>query len=201
MPGGGVAFAGGARADHQLVGAIAMGHDRLGAVQHPALAVMRRRGEHVGQVVAGLALAMCEREFQFALGDLRQQRLLLRGGARQADRRTGQHHCGDVRFDHQRAAELFHDQHGLDRSAAEAAILFSERQPEQAEFGELRPQRRAPAVRLLQVALARLEAVVVRHQAGDAVGQQPLVVGEIEIHYSLSTAFVRMFFWISFVPP
>ena len=86
-------------------------------------------------------------------------------------------------------------------AAAEPAVLLGERQAEQPQLGELRPQRRAPARRLLQVALAGLEAVVVGHQPGDAVGQQALVVGEIEIHYSLSTALVRMFFWISLVPP
>ena len=35
----------------------------------------------------------------------------------------------------------------------------------------------------------------------DALDQQALVVGRIEVHYSPNTALVRMFFWISLVPP
>ncbi len=86
-------------------------------------------------------------------------------------------------------------------AAAEAAVFLGERQPKQAEFGELRPHLRRVALRQRQIRLALRETVVIREQPRDTFDQQPLIVRRIEVHYSPSTALVRMFFWISFVPP
>ena len=58
---------------NQLLGLVA-GEHRVD--QHPRSAVLPSGGGNVGQVVARLSLDMRERELQFALGDLRQQRLL-----------------------------------------------------------------------------------------------------------------------------
>ena len=52
-----------------------------------------------------------------------------------------QHDGGEIGLDHERAAERLHDDHGLDRAAAETAVGFGEGQAEQAEIGELRPDR------------------------------------------------------------
>ena len=144
---------------------------------------------------------MREGQLAAAVGDRRQDRRLLRRAAGQADRGPAQHHRRQIGLQRQRAAEFLHHQHQLDRPAAEAAVLLGERHAEQAEFGVLRPHVRAPARGLFQEPLARLEAVAIRHQPRDAVRQQALVVGEIEIHQSLSTALERMFFCISLVPP
>ena len=99
------------------------------------------------------------------------------------------------------AAEGLHQQHDVDRAAAKAAVVLLDRQAEQAELGIARPERLAPAAGVAQQRAALLEAVLVGQQPGDAVGQQALVVGKVEVHYSPSTALFRMFFWISLVPP
>ena len=144
---------------------------------------------------------MREGELHRAGGDLRQDLALLRIAAGQAERGGAQHDRRQIRLQHQVPAEGLHQQHDVDRAAAEAAMLLGDRQAEQAELGIALPECLAPARWRLQQRLALLEAVFGRQQPGDAVAQQALVVGEIEVHYSPSTALFRMFFWISLVPP
>ena len=60
-----------------------------------------------------------------------------------------------IRLQHQRLAERLHHDHGLDRAGAEAAVVFGERQAEQALLGELAPDGFAPAALLRHVLLAR----------------------------------------------
>ena len=72
---------------------------------------------------------------------------------------------------------------------------------EQTEFGVAGPHGLAPAAFAGEIGLAGFEAVVIREQTAHGVLEQALFVGEIEIHQSLRTALVRMFFWISLVPP
>ena len=73
-----------ARRDQQPIGAVAVQHDALGAVQHPAAAVLPRGGGDIGEVVARLPFDMREGQLQLALRDLRQQRLLLCSACRRA---------------------------------------------------------------------------------------------------------------------
>ena len=150
------------------------------STQPPPL--LLRGGHHVGDVVARLPLAVRERELHAAVGDRRQHARLLRIAAAETHRGAAQHHGRQIRLQDQRAAERLHHQHDLDRAAAEPAVLLGERQAEQAEFGVLRPQRGAPAARLLEVVLALIERVAVGHQPIDAVLQQALFVGEGEVH-------------------
>ena len=84
------------------------------------------------------------------------------------------------------AAKGFGHQHRLDRSAAEAAIGLGKGQAQDAELGILRPQVARPAIGGLHVFLAVLEAVLRGQQLAQAVLQQPLVFGEIEIHFQQS---------------
>ena len=175
-------LAGDARRHQQSIGAVAVQHDALGAIQHPRRAILPRRGGDIGEVVARLPLDMRERQLQLALRDLRQQRLLLRGVAGAPQQSAAQDDGGEVRLQHQAAAERLHHDHRLDRPAAEAAMRFGERQAEQAEFGVLLPDGAAPAVRLGHVLLALLELVLVGDQPIDAVLQQALFVGEVEVH-------------------
>ena len=122
--------------------------------------------------------------------------------------RPGQFHGGRAEYDRgeegferHHAAEFLHHQHHIDGAAAEAAVFFVDRQAEQAEFGILVPQLAAPAMGLGHVGAALREAVIVRQEARNAVFQQALVFREFKIHYSPNTALVRIFFWISLVPP
>ena len=76
-------------------------------------------------------------------------------------------------------------------AAAETAMRFRERQAEQAEFGVLLPDGAAPAVWFGHVLLALLELVLIGDQPIDAVLQQTLFVGEIEVHAFVSASTVR----------
>ena len=181
-----VALAGGACADHQHPGAVAMGDDAFRAIEHPAAGFRPRRRQHIRKVIACLALAMREGEQQLALGHARHQSRLLRLAAGQAQRRPGQDDCRQIGLQHEDPAERLHHQHRLDAAAAKPAMPLGKRQAEQAHFGKLRPQGPAPAVGLGQVTLALVEGVLVGHQPVDAVAQQALLFGKVEIHQSFT---------------
>src|SRR6267378_4264649 len=68
--------------------------------------------------------AMRESDDQLALGDLRQQRRLLRLIAGEPQCRAGQHDARQIRLQRQHPAERLHDQHRLDAAAAEPAIFL-----------------------------------------------------------------------------
>ena len=69
------------------------------------------------------------------------------------------------------------------RAGAEAAIVFGERQAEQALLGELAPDRFAPAALLRHVFLALVEIVGIGQQPVDAFLEKPLLLGQIKIHF------------------
>ena len=85
---------------------------------------------------------MGEREIERAVGNFRQQRLLLRLAAAFGDQRGTDHDRGEVGFGDESAPERFHQDADLDRAAAEPVIGLRNRQRQPAEFGELLPDRR-----------------------------------------------------------
>src|SRR6185437_16634940 len=115
------------RRDDELVGAVAMEDDGLLTVQHVAAAVAGRAGPDIGQRIARAWLAMSEGEHELAFSEAGQQRLLLRGAAGRGDNAAAEHDAGEIRLEHKAAAEGFHDDHALDRRAAETAMLLGER--------------------------------------------------------------------------
>ena len=163
---------------------VAMHDDALLAFEHIAGAVALCRRQHVEEVVARLALGVREGKRELAGGDPRDELGALRLARAMAQEAAAEDHGGEIGLERERAAERLHDDHGLDRAAAEAAMLLGEGQPEQAELGVLRPQRAAEALGLLRVAPPVLEAVAVGDEPLDALLQEPLFVGEIEIHLS-----------------
>ena len=81
-------------------------------------------------------------------------------------------------------------------------MLLLERQAEQSEIGVLLPRLAAPTVGFYEVLLALLELVLVGDQSLDAVLEQALLVGEIEVHGQRpNIALATMLRWISFEPP
>ena len=92
----------------------------------------------------------------------------------------------EIRLEHQRLAERFHHDHGFDRAGAEAAVGFRERKTEQALLGELAPGSLAPAALLFHVFLAGVEVVRIGQQTIDAIFEEPLLLGQIKIHFSYS---------------
>ncbi len=191
-----------ARADDQLVGAVAVQDEALVAVNAPEVAVRACAGLHMGQIVAGVALAVGEGQAQLARADGGDQFGALLGIGRVADQAAGQDHRGEIGLDHQGLAEGLHDDHGLDLPQAQAAVFFGEGQHQQAHLGELAPHGGGPAVGLGPVSLALFEGVLARQQLGDAVLQHRLIVGQIEVHtQSPKKALAMMVFWISLDPP
>ena len=109
--------------------------------------------------------------------------------AAMAQKAAGDHDRCQIRLQHQRLADRFHHDHGFDRAGAEAAVVFRERQAEQALLGELAPDGLAPAALFRAVLLARVEIVGIVQETVDAFLEKPLLLGQIKIHvlYSLKS--------------
>ena len=179
------AAAGGAGEHDDVVGGGGVVDHALVAGERPAGAFLGGLERHVGEIVARLALQPGEGELLLAFDHRRQQRLLLRLAAGRGDHAAAQHDGRQERLEHQAFAELLHDDHGLDRAAAVAAILFRERHAEPAQLGELRPVLRQPAAFGRGDLAAILERVLVANEALGAVLQLLLFVGKRQIHLFL----------------
>ena len=139
-----------ARRHDQLVGAVAVQHEALRAVEHIAGAVLLRRGRDVGEVVARLPLGMREGEQRLAGRDLRQQRRPARRRSRRAagSRRRARRSRNTARA---RARGRTPPSRSWSRPAPPPMPPCSSANGSavQAELDILLPQRAAPAVRLL----------------------------------------------------
>ena len=182
MPVGVALAALGARGDDQGVGVLAVEHDEFLAVDDPAGALLLGGGGDILQVVARILLELRKREGLAAVDDARDMRGLLLGRTAASQEAAADHHGGQIRLQQQRLAQRLHHDHGLDRAGAEAAVVFRERQAEQPLFGELAPDRLAPAALLRAVFLARIEVVGVVQEPVDAFLEKPLLLGQIKIH-------------------
>ena len=156
----------------------------LVARERPAVAFLGRLERHVGQVVAALALQPGEGELLLALDHRRQQRLLLGRRTGAGDHAAAQHHRRQERLEDQALTELLHDDHGLDRAAAVAAILLGEGHAEPAQLGELRPVLRQPAALGRRDLAAIVERVLLAREALGRFLQLLLFVGKGQIHVS-----------------
>jgi len=184
------ARAGGAGRNDEMVRRATMDDHGLLAVENPGAAILLRRGGDIEEVVARMPLGGGQSIGAGALGDRRDMRSLLLRGTSALQHAAGQNDCREIGLEHKVLPEALEDQHGLDRPAAEAAILFGERQAEDAKLGELRPDPGAPATGERGDLLALLEAVGVGEEALHRVLQELLFFGEIEIHGgSLSVGF------------
>ncbi len=181
------------RGHDQCVGILAVDDDELLAIDGPAIALFLGRGRDVVEVVARVLLELREREGLSSVDDGRDVRGLLRIRATMAQKTAADHDGGEIRLQHQGLAERFHHDHGLDRAGAEAAVVFGKGKAEQALLGELAPDGLAPAALLLHVFLALLELVSVVQEAVDAIFQEPLLLGQIEIHFLHSLSQLSQF--------
>src|ERR1700694_39724 len=111
-------------------------------------------------LVARAVLSLRERHLEFAGADERQYGLSLRVGAASRHELRTQPDRRQVRFDDERLADRLHDAHQIDRAAAETADVRRERQAEQADLGERRPDRIAVALARRDELPARLERVI-----------------------------------------
>jgi hypothetical protein len=173
------------------------------AAKRPAGAFLGGLERHIGEVVARLTLQPGESELLLALDHRRQQRFLLRLAAGGRDHAAAQHDGRQERLQDQALSELLHDDHGLDRAAAVAAIFFREGHAEPAQLGELRPVLGQPAALGGDDLAAVLERVLVANEALGSLLELLLFVGKGQIHfllrnpsglYSPRTIFDTMFF-------
>src|SRR3546814_20213216 len=80
-----------------------------------------------------------ERQLRLPFRDGGQDRALLLLAAAEQHGAATEPHGGQVGFGDQAVAERLHDDHGLDRRAAESALPLRKRHAEPAEFGEPLP--------------------------------------------------------------
>ena len=179
------ALAPGARGHDQGVGVLAVEHDELLAVDHPARTLLLGGGGDVMQVVARVLLELRKSKGLAAVDDAGHMRGLLRVRPAMAQEAAADHDGREIGLEHQRLAERFHHDGGLAAAAAEAAVFLGKGKTEQALLGELAPDGFAPAALLLHVFLALLEIIRVGQEAVDALLEKALLLGQIEIHFSL----------------
>jgi hypothetical protein len=117
----------------------------------------------------------------FAASDRGEMLVLLRGAAGLSNGASADHHGGYIGLDHQRLAELFHDQGDIDRPAAKAAELLRQRRGQQPKLGECRPIP-LPAVLAFQRFAALVEIVLAGRPFRDRVTKHVLLVSVIEVH-------------------
>jgi hypothetical protein len=121
-----------------------------------------------------------------ALDHGRQDAVPLRGRARPGDEAAAEAHRGQIGLHEQTFADRLHDQHHVDGGPAEATVRLGERQAEQAHLGDGPPHVVAPARRRGEDLGARIEAVVGGDEALDGLGQQRLLLAQLEVHRVLS---------------
>src|SRR5205814_6760698 len=83
------------------------------------------------------------------------------------------------------APKRFHDDHRLDRTAAETAVLLGKGDGEKSELGELFPVFVSIPGVVLGECLALFEFIAIADEAVDALFEKTLLFGEIEIHSCL----------------
>ena len=67
-------------------------------------------------------------------------------------------------------------------TTGKAAVFFGKGHGADAQLRQALPNLPAPALLLPQGVQPRIEIITVRHETVDALGQQPLLVSELEIH-------------------
>ena len=177
-----VGRAAGARGDDERVGRAAVQHGALVALEHPAVAGLRRPRGHAPQIPARVDLGLRERHLVLALDQRRQDPRALLGAAAARDEAAAEPDGRQIRLDDERLAErLKNDQH-VNRRAAEATINRVERHAQDAHLGERGPDVVAEARRRGDDLAARVERIAGAEELAQSVGEEPLLVAVLEIH-------------------
>ncbi|MCY1300676.1 hypothetical protein D9M69_537140 [compost metagenome] len=165
------------------------GHHGLVALQHVGVAIAARTRLDVVQATACLHFGLCPSDAHIAGDDAANQTLGQRtAGATQYA--ATDHHCRQVRLQHQGTTEGFHHNLVLDCTAAETAQGLGERCGEDAQFfGKGTPAIGPPAFRGSRRGHALLETVLLVQITREHVAEHLLFVAEAEIH----CAFLRVF--------
>ena len=168
-----------------------VGDELLRAVDHPLAVLEPGAGPDVAGVGAGLGLGEPEGAELAPRAEVGQQLALLLLGAEQVDRLRAErgvrgHRDRDRGVD---PGQLLDRERVGERVAAPAAVLLGERDPHQAELAHLRDQ--LVGERLRAVELLGDGRDLVAGEVADGVAQQPLLVGELEVHAAAQTTRLR----------
>ena len=157
-------------------------HRGLGAAQNVVFTLTPRRRGNVVEIVARAPFRPGQRPNRFTRHDRRQKFLALRLRADILDQAACENHGLEERLDHQMAAELLHDDHRRQRTAAKAAGAFLERRRAQAKFGKGIPVRPAPSLVGRHDLAAGVEIIPIAQQSLDAGSKQFLFFRKLDIH-------------------
>ena len=111
-----------------------------------------------------------------------QQFFFLRVAAQLADQAASQNHGLHVGFQADALAQLFHDQHGFNAGATEAAQFLRERNGGQAQLTQLLPESGAETGFAGAEFAAAFEIVNVANQAFSGFFEHLLLFSQFEIH-------------------
>ena len=170
---------------HHDAGDVAVRDEGLGAVDHPAVAVAPRDRARPRGIAAGRRLGQPPRAEHLPRRERHQELLLLRLGAEHVNVGGGQAVVGrDAERDRRIHAREFLDAEAVvHRGHARPAQRFRELDAHQAEVGQLRQQRHREVLRLVPGHDVRTDLAF--GELADAVAQQALIVGQVEIHERL----------------
>ena len=150
-------------------------------IQDKAGAVFLGGRLKIGQIIATARFCVGECKDVLARHDAAKVFFLLRIRAALEETTTA-NNARHVRLDHEALAELFHDDHRINRAATKAAIFFAERCHQETKLSKLCPHFRTPARFGRDDLAARVEIILLADQPREAVADHVLLFGEIEVH-------------------
>ena len=121
---------------------------------------------------------MRERQTQRAVGDFGKKGLLLLFTSAFRYQGGADHDGRQIWLGDESASECFHQDAGLDRTAAKPAMGFIDRQRQPAEIGEFLPDLGTEAERIGRHAAAVIGVIGLGNEAVDAFAQQSLLVAQ-----------------------
>ena len=156
----------------------------LGAGKEEPIAVRNRVELHAARPEAAVRLEPGRHKDRGTGRDLREPLLPLLNARGALEHAAAQHRAHEVRRRRERPTELLVDDRGVEHRHARATVHFRDREPEQPEVGQLRPERLGVADRIvLDLAHDGERCVLLAHPA-HGLPQHLLFVGEVEIHRS-----------------
>ena len=159
-----------------------VGDELLGAVHHPLAVLERGAGVGVAGVGAGLRLGQAEGGQLLPAAELRQPVVLLLVGAPEVDRHRAERGVGGHRDRHRGVdpRQLLDRQRVGERVGAAAAVLLGEGDAHQPELAHLRDELVGEGLGAVELLGDRRDLLA--GEVADGVAQQPLLVGQLEVH-------------------
>ena len=127
-----------------------------------------------------------------AVGNLRKPLILLGITAAVFQSARGKHCTGEKGFQNQAFTQLFHQHHGVGLVAAKTLILLRNAGAQPAQFSHGLPVLTAKSLFRQHRELTLIQRVLVTYETCNAVAQQLLFLGQIEIHFFSPNTFLAI---------